>query len=352
MKYIFMPKCTEIRGAMKRHFLAYKRFVENGNLIVTHDIKRKCEFTVSHYESWDVYDPYFKEHKITHFPKSLCDKADNTSLFKDAGMNVLNSTLLSSLRSFNNHLDNPIIIKPRLSAGSSGDAFCYKIYDDALNVRGQAAKLTSKRLFDKSYIIQDAIAKAGEPYGQLYVEGFVNGKGEIFFSSIHEIEFVDGRWIAQLEWNKEDDSQVEQIKENLRNLVKNSGVRNTLFLLQLLRNFKERVWYPTDWQYRLSYNSLWGRIHFEPDYCSDCVKFMSDQVDEVKSTTKLKYYQSYVKVSVLDKSHINSMMKKYDIVSIPFAKNNKDAQRKFLFITAAETYEKAKENMMSFAKVI
>jgi hypothetical protein len=79
---------------------------------------------------------------------------------------------------------------------------------------------------------------------------------------------------------------------------------------------------------------------------------MSDQIDEVKSTTKLKYYQSYVKVSILDKSHINSMMSKYNIVSIPFTKNNKDAQRKFLFITAAETYEKAKENMMSFAKVI
>lgn len=365
MLKIYVPNIPST-GIMQQHNAAYRDFVSLGEVLqVTRNIEDTADFAVSEQEAWEYFDPFFKNNAIVGMPKFLCDKYLNKYYFAEAGMPIMYSRKFKTLADINYFENTPFILKPELSGGSMGSEMSYKIFENSKHfyqwckdTNNYDRVLSTESLGIETLgipaIVQKAVAKADEPYGQLYVEGFVNDDSEVYFSSVHEIEMIDGRWTKQLPWKEEDNAQLEQVLNQIRVLVRNSGVKNTMFLLQLLRNFDEGIWYPSDWQYRLSYNSLFGRKHFEPMHVGELVRYMANVSKDIGVPSKLKYYQCYVSINTdtVTKDKLLAAMNKYNIVNIPIQKNSKDSSKKFLFITARSKFADAEQAMLAFASVV
>lgn len=345
MPDIFVPPTRPDRSIIGQHYDAYRQIVELGGARVSED--PKAPFMISDRETWKDYPAR------PNMPTYLCDKGKAKYYFAEVGWPVLETHLLDDLRLLKHFADKPCIIKPIISAGSSTNVpVCYTIFDSAR----QALEAEPKPVFwvelakSKNAIVQRSVAKQGEPFGQLHMEAIVNPQGDVFFSSSHEIEFQDARWTHQLPANPADDQQIEAIKQHIRDLVKLHSIKGCALSLQHVRSFEEGVWYPTDWQYRLTYNTVWGRRVFEPEYVGELVRFMTGQIDHVRIQSELHYYQKTVTVGVEDARQMRVAMAKHKIVYIPV--NRSGTEMKFLFLSAGKTFEEAEQAMLAFEKEV
>lgn len=361
----YMPKPTLVQNALNKQFNAYKSFLELGGLEVTHDPDKEAKIVLSERESWVEINEYFTKFNRTNMPLVMCDKSESNAVYRAAGIDTLPWVLPESESDFTPFLDVPVILKPRVSGGGiSTNPIAYKVFDSGRLLletlrKEQPLMLGRQSMFIKTnnyasqLVLQQAVTSMGVEFGQLYTEGFVNGKGELVISSVHEIGFLESRWTEQKPMRDEDRLQIESIKKSLSLLVSQTGIKNCLFLLQWVRDLSDGKWYPTDWQYRLSYNSLWGRQYFEEEYCNQLVKFMSDQIPRVTTTSSKFYFQKYIVVDTTkSKENLVHALEECKVVYAPFPKSLGDSTDKHLFISSGNTFEEAKSNMDKFEKKV
>ena len=190
----FMPPCVA-DVAIEKHYQAYKSFLEIGGLTITNDPEAEARVVVSEGERWDYLSVHFARFNKTNMPKLMCDKWLAIQAFNQAGIDTLPCVLPDTIQDLDSVLDIPVIVKPRLSGGGiSNKAVGYRVFetgrDLATFIPGTDFFSISPN-FDGQMIVQKAVALPGEEFGQLYTEGFVNGKGEVVFSAVHEIGFID-----------------------------------------------------------------------------------------------------------------------------------------------------------------
>lgn len=354
---IYLPEFTT-DTVLRCHYEAYKELVGLGGLVATSDTSEYAEYAVSEREPWAYYDLYASTHNINNVLKAVCDKGINQKYFAEVGMPTIPTELFNDINLLKKYKGVPFIIKPGISAGSCGHAdFTYTIFRGAEELV-QFCKDTSTEVLlrntakEGTAIIQRSIAYPGEPYGQLHLEGFVNKNSEVRFSSNHEVEFINGRWTKQLKWNAKDNTQLESIKQRVSTLIKQHGIKNTMFTLQHVRSFTEGVWYPTDWQYRLSYNTVFGRRVANPEYVKSLVHFLVGKNSAVLDDTT-NYYQKLVRVNLeLTKQQLLDILAKYKVQYIPIQKNLRDKNNYFLFLSFGSTFEEAEATMHKFEKEV
>ena len=361
----YMPKTPTTSAVMQKHFDAYKSFIELGGVEVTSDMKVEAKLAVSEKESWEELTQYFSNFKRETMPFRMCDKLLSNDIYNDAKIETLPCILPTSEEDLTPFLSMPVILKPRLSGGGiSRSKLAYTIFNTGQELleaiqseepdffKTQRTSISDGNFYAQ-HVLQQSVVRKNIEFGQLYTEGFVNGNGELFISSVHEIGFKNSRWTQQLNFDETKYPEILKIREALKLLVAQQGIKNVVFLLQWVRNLANNRWYPTDWQYRLSYNSLWARQYFEEHYCSDLVKFMSDQIPEVTSKSTKSYFQKYITVNT-QKSKDSMMMALDDckVVYAPFPKSKNDDTTKFLFIATGDSFDEAKSNMERFEKIV
>jgi len=365
MIQVFMPKIDYKEKPsliMIQQHKAYTEMLAAGtNVTVNYDVEVCCDHMIAEIEIWELFDYYKAKHNIQTNPKAMSDKLKSYRLYDQADFEQL--PLMSFDKdSLQHFLNTPFIIKPKIGAGSVTyqNPFPYKVFENAdqfsKSIKSDQNMQQLKHMFiTKDYIIQQAITQPNKKYGQLYIEGFVNNKGEIAFSSIHEIEFLNHRWTHQLKWSEEDNEQRDQLIKKVCQLVYFNNIRNTFFQLQFLRDLNQRksTWYPTDWQYRVAYNTLYGRMARERILMGQYVDFMTNQINRITIEPKYQYYQSYIQIDLnKPKQIVKQAIEKYDMLNVPFPKNNHDDQTKFLFVTHGETFEQAKEKTDEFSRLV
>ena len=186
---VYMPP---IDGAsyIAKHHQAYREIVELGNCSITTD-DTKLTYVVSERESWGDLP------KLPNIPRYLCDKSLSKYYFAEVGMPTLETYLFNDVRLLKKFANIPCILKPTLSAGSTSKTEAtYTLFANAHDLITQHNNIGVWLDIAKSggIIIQRSVAYPDTPYGQLHMECVINGQGEVYFSSHHEIEFVNGMW--------------------------------------------------------------------------------------------------------------------------------------------------------------
>lgn len=303
-------------GLMSAHYSYYRRLANMAGLPIVGTANNKSKYSIPYAEvdtNWNPRTPY-----------SFCDKAQNQSIFSKAGFDTLRTKVLTSIDDIPEY---SFIIKPISGAGSSDskNLGTYKINPKTIN----------KECIG-TCVIQESIAEQNEEYIQLYVEGFVNNDSEVEFTSIHEIIFCDNVWIRQLDTKVT--FKILSLLSKVKALLRDNNIGNCMFLLQFLRKSNEEIWYPTDWQYRLSYNMVFGKNTIEPEYCKSAMQFMVGNLTSV-IPQKYKYYQGVVPFSRNNRSQFVVKMKEKNIVLVP---SKSKAPNTVLIIAHGDTFADAK----------
>jgi hypothetical protein len=314
------------------NFEAYLRFFTKNTGLSSKDISEVDQpFTLffSHGEpdlSGDLFSRIRKNQ-----PEKLRDKYFNQKIFAEYGF----PTLFSEISSETKKYAFPVILKPRIGAGSNKKHIniSYKILPAGYEVP----------YYPECIIQQSIIKNKFEKFNQLYIECFVNSKSETLVSSCHEITFQFGKWVIS---NQLTQAEIENINTNILpkvvRLVSDFSIKNCCFMVQFLRELGTSVWYPTDWQYRLSYMSLIGRQYFNNPFTVACVKFMSDQLQEVQQDTNY-YIQRYTALKKTDTPRFFTKVRDFNtlIIPQPLAPNHPTYEF-MLTVTKGATYEQAK----------
>lgn len=339
---VFIPPPDTQDAALLQHNAAYRTLISTAGVEVSDNINIPAYACISEREPWDFYTKFFELHGMYNLPIELCDKSTNQYWFSKVGMPTLPTYIFDNISLLSKFKNTPLIFKPLLSGGGvSSTPFAYKVFDNSKELVNWCISNNLDQLLcniprdSKALIIQESVATYDERYGQLHVEGVVNGSGNIYFSSSHEVEFTNGSWTKQLPYYEEDSIQIHTIKQRIQELVHIKKIKNCMFTLQHVRNFTDKIWYPTDWQYRLSYNTIFGRANAEPEHTNDLVKYMLDIKTSVVPSTK-HYYQKYIKNS-------NKVLPD-NIKVIPTQKDSSMV----LLISNGGTFKQAEESMNNY----
>lgn len=337
------------------------RALSNAGLSVVHDGNVKCDFSVCPNETQiqEVQDNCESSGTPVQI-LSLLNKPNLIDKFESVGQDVLSMIELNSAADLDAIEDGNLILKPAVGAGARQTTpLAYRRFNSkqellqALPEDFWETQATAS-VYDKLWV-QKSVVPVGELPLLTILDGFVNGQGEVkflpCFEHIHTGNGPQETYDVQIS-----DEVQQQLQDKTRQVVTEAGVKNSFFMMQFIRSRNENVWYPIDFQYRLSYTYLHALSTYDEELYTNTMKYVYDLVPTLDIPSNVFGFVRKINVNVKDRN-AEDICKMYGVVPIanyfvPKTLYSAPENREILFLTYAESTALAKQKMDAFEQEI
>lgn len=352
MKTIFIPRADTSP--------LVARAVADAGFSVVQDGTTACDFSVCAAEQQIETVKQFCSATGTPMQNlTLLHKPTLVAAFAALGFPTLSMTALNDEGSLANVPDGPVVLKPAVGAGArrttplaysrfeSKAELLAAITPDFWQAQAQASE------YDKLW----AQSAVGVSPLQTILDGFVNGAGEVVFTPcVERTEASTGSGPLETFAEQLPAEVQQELQDRTRQVVTAAGVRNSFFMMQFIRSRNEQVWYPIDFQYRLSYPHLCALSSYNPTLSRELMQFVYDVVPAVSVPTDLYGYVRRITVNVNNRN-AKALCEQFGVVPmqaffVPDHIYAARSDREIMFTTYAASVAQAKANMDGFQQAM